>query len=388
MKRSTSVRASCWPDEDESLLLQAGLADKTRAVAAWEKFCRRHGDIETLPESCYRLLPLVAGHLQDIPTIPNRERISGVLRHAWFRNQQLLGRTLPFLAALQSAGCDFLLLKGAALAEDYRREGSVRPMVDIDLLVRPEAVARALDVLLGLGCRTRGEICDRGLEALLQFRHELTLDTPTGGTLDLHWHLVADARHPETQENLWKRAVPCRLGSLQARTLDRADQLLHACLHGAVWNDISPVRWLADSVMLIRAGVDWSRVEEEARRLERLEPVRETIRVLDALEVGLPAEQATHWRELKLTRLERAEGSHRARRPDSRARTKHLAWLFLRLHRGESFGAILRRIPSYMRQVHHFRAYSRRVAFLFYLAVMGLTHSSRSGRLFRRWATH
>jgi hypothetical protein len=90
---------------------------------------------------------------------------------------------------------------------------------------------------------------------------------------------------------------------------------------------------------------------------------------------------------MKPTRLERAEGGYRTRAPNSRERTRHLAWVFLRLHRGESLGTILRCVPAYMRQLHHFRAYSRRVAFLFYLLALALTQSSRPAKVFRTWAT-
>ena len=392
MKRAVaaeqSPRASCWPDELESLLLQAGLCEKSRAIAAWKEFCGRIDDIEDLAEGCYRLLPLVAGNLQDCrEPIPHRDRLLGVLRHAWFKNQQLLARTIPFLSRLQEAQIDFLLLKGAALADYYRQQGAVRSMVDIDFLVQPEEVEKALTLLRQLDCRPRTDKPVEQLRDLVHFRHELTLDTPTGAVLDMHWYLVSDARHPEAQEELWRGAVPCALGSLGAKTLNRADQLLHACLHGAVWNDVSPVRWLADSVMLIRAGIDGSRLEAQARRLEHLQPVRETLLLLDSLDIGLPPALVEHWRAMEPTRLEQSEGGYRTRAPNSRERTRHLAWVFLRLHRGESLGKILRCVPAYMKQLHHFRAYSRRAAFLFYLLALALTQSSRPAKVFRTWAT-
>jgi hypothetical protein len=171
--------------------------------------------------------------------------------------------------------------------------------------------------------------------------------------------------------------VPCRLGAWEAHTLHPADQLLHTCLHGAQWNEVSPVRWLADATILIRAGMDWARVEEQARRLERIQPVRDTILFLDELEVNLPSEVVAHWRDAAITPFEKIEGGYRVYHPDSRARTRQLAWGYLRLTTGATLWQRLRRLPAYMRQIHHFRAYSRRIAFIAYLLYFSKPNSLR-----------
>ena len=369
-----ATRSSCWPDEFEVLLLRAGLCEMPQAVDAWKNFCERIDDFEDLPEGCFRLLPLVAGRLQDCTkTLPHLQRIHGVLRYAWAQNQCLLGNLTPHLLAMQEAGIDFLFLKGASLAEIYRERRSVRPMADLDILIHPEDVVRTVELLRQRGCTTPTTVSLETLADLIRFRHELTMTTATGGQVDIHWHLVSDARHPEVQEQFWSDAIPCRLGRISAKSLDRTDQMLHACLHGAVWNEVSPVRWLADCVMLMRAGIDWNRLERQARQLEHVQPVRDTILYLNTLEVGLPAAVAAHWQRVKITRLEMMEKGHRTRFPDSAARTRHLAWLYLRLHRNESLAAMLRSLPAYMKQLHHFRAYSRRAAFLGHLTALFLT---------------
>ena len=186
--------------------------------------------------------------------------------------------------------------------------------------------------------------------------------------MDIHWYLVSDARHLEAEDYFWRDAVPCSLPGLCSHTLQPSDQFLHTCLHGVQWNEVSPVRWLADTAILINTGLDWARLEEQARRLERVGPVRETILFLEKLEVALPPGLAEHWRGVALTDLEQTEGGYHARRPNPRERTRQLAWMYWRLSRQRSVGEMLRNIPDYMRQVHHFRAYSRRVSFVYHLA--------------------
>jgi len=366
-------RRSCWPDEWESLLLQAGLCAKPKALQCWTDFCGRIGNIENLDESCYRLFPLVAGNLQSCDAVmPHRDRLRGVFRHAWAKNQKLFMDSIPLLQALRGGGVDLLLLKGAALAGLYRDQGGVRPMADIDILIHPEDVPQALGILQALGCTADKTVTTARLMELLRYRHELTLRSASGAELDIHWHLVSDSRHLEIEDCFWQDAVPCRLENFSAYTLNPAQQLLHCCLHGAQWNEIPPVRWLADAVMIIRSGVDWNRLENQARSLERIEPVRDTLLFLDRLDVELPPGIVARWRDMPVTMLEKMEGGYRAYRPDSRQRTRQLAWSYLRWYRGRPLSEMLGHIPGYMRQIHHFRAYSRRMAFLWHLLLLFL----------------
>jgi hypothetical protein len=240
-------------------------------------------------------------------------------------------------------------------------------MADIDILIDPADVLRTVDLLLAKGCIADPYPTPERLLDLIRFRHELTMKSAGGADLDIHWYLLSDTRHFEAQDLFWKDAVPCSLGGIACETLHPADQLLHTCLHGAQWNEVSPVRWLADAMMLIRQGVDWARVEEQARRLERLQPVRETLLFLDELGMNLPDGLVSHWRALKITAFEKVEGGYRTFAPDSRERTRQLAWVYLRLNRRQTLAQLLRNAPIYMRQVHHFRAYSRRFSFFFHL---------------------
>ena len=383
---SAISRVDCWPNELEVLLLQAGLGEKDLAFAAWFSFCKRIDDIADLDDGCYRLFPLVAGNLQNFASdFPHKDRLTGVLRYTWTKNQKLFRQFVPLLEKLQMAGIDFLLLKGAALVELYRAQGGVRPMSDVDILLHPEDVASALKVLEALDCRPPHPISREKLQNLIRFRHELTVRTAGGESLDIHWYLLADGRHLEAEDLFWRDAVPCTLGKLTARTLHPADQLLHACLHGVQWNEVSPVRWLADAMILIRAGMDWRRVERQARQLERVQPVRDTILYLAKLGLRIPASVADHWRGLEVTRFEKVEGGYRALRPNSRQRTKQLTWSFLRLTKNLRITRKLREAPAYMRQIHHFRAYSRRVTFYLYLlnfeAIHALENFARAKRI-------
>jgi hypothetical protein len=317
---------------------------------------------------------LVAANLAKYrEELPHGGRLAGTLRYSWAKNQRLLSAIVPRLRALQSAGIGFLLLKGAALAGVYRDKGSTRPMEDVDILIRPHDLSQVMVGLAAHDCRPPQRITTDYLAELIRFRHELTFHTPEGHALDVHWYLVSDSWDLEAEDAFWQDAVPCDLPALAARTLHPSDQLLHTCLHGAQWNQVSPVRWLADATMLIRGGIDWQRLEAQGRRLRQLAPIRDTLLFLDRLQIDLPPGVVEHWRAMKLAKIETIERGYKAQRPNPRERTRQLAWVYLRMTRNMSLGGLLQTLPGYMAQIHHFRSYSRRVRFLGYLTYLLLT---------------
>ncbi len=363
------MRNDCWPDALQILLLQAGLAKPGAALPAWREFCQEAPD--DLPADYLRLVPLVAVNLKDGgPETPRRDLLQAQLRETWLKTQRLFHLTGPVLRELQSSGIDFLVLKGAALAvTDYPHPGA-RPMADVDLLIRPADVRRLELLLAGRDWMPVKTLSDSQWTDQIRFRHEMTFlhAQKNGPALDIHWHLVDEARDPEAEALFWRDAVPCALPGLATRTLQPADQLLHTCIHGARWNEVSAVRWLADAALIARRPLDWRRLEAQARRFELLDPVRGTLLCLDGIGAALPADIVAHWRALTPTRRERAEGVYRSTRPDLSDRTRQLALAFLRLRpeRGRTLG-FWRDAFSYMRQIHHFRTVARRAGFITYL---------------------
>jgi hypothetical protein len=82
-----------------------------------------------------------------------RAYLSDQRRLSAARVARLLGELAEILAALQAAGVAALPLKGSLLATRYYPEPGLRPMNDLDLLVRPEDEPRALAALAELGYR-------------------------------------------------------------------------------------------------------------------------------------------------------------------------------------------------------------------------------------------
>jgi hypothetical protein len=171
------------------------------------------------------------------------------------------------LAQLSDAGIDTMVLKGAPLIELYYRDRGMRPMSDVDIMV-PTDRARAAATLF----RDRGWLPDRNIGPLfdkqtfihkaITFRHARRKQE-----LDLHWHLLNESCEWDSDRDFWDGSRPLSVGNQRTRTLNAADMLLHVCRHGAAWNEVAPIRWVADGVLIIRSGeVDWPRLVTQARK--------------------------------------------------------------------------------------------------------------------------
>jgi hypothetical protein len=137
-----------------------------------------------------------------------------------------------FLLAAERERVEVTLLKGASLSADLYPERGLRSQSDLDLLVRPADVPRALAAARRIGLVQP----PRALAAWWYRRAHFHLKLePLDGLqreIELHWHL-----HPSAQlytvrlEDLLARRRPLELAGTRAWTLDPLDRLLHLVTH-------------------------------------------------------------------------------------------------------------------------------------------------------------
>jgi hypothetical protein len=100
------------------------------------------------------LVPLLYGHLQAagiaIPPAIKQELLGYYMQHAHATSVRTQVLT-DILTCFQAEGIDALVLKGAALAHLVYPQPVLRPMRDIDILVRAEEVYRAYELLPQIG---------------------------------------------------------------------------------------------------------------------------------------------------------------------------------------------------------------------------------------------
>ena len=168
--------------------------------------------------------------------------------------------------AMAQAGVPFLVLKGAALAHLVYGDPRLRPMRDVDLLIRKADAGRALDVLTRCGFRPGGI-------AVPARHHHLqgmakTLEGATV-TIELHHELMVRTPfvEPRGYDDLIRRSQPFEWGGMSYRTLGREDMLWHVYAHAFVINTLRPgaIRLLsvADLAHATEAWIDridWARL--------------------------------------------------------------------------------------------------------------------------------
>jgi hypothetical protein len=294
---------------DQVLLLRAALLPAEPGIAAWREW-RATADLDTIDRGSARLLPLLWFNLLangiDDPWMP---RFKGIYRHTWFGNQVWMRRVRHIEATLATQGVSPIALKGLALANAYYENPGLRPMDDLDLLIAPDEVARALDVLRAADWHAPFDHAER----VLEFVHGVELVSPAGERLDLHGHLFQGSLNELVDAQRRARAEQLTLGDGPLRVLDATDQLLHVLVHG-VESDPPAPRWLADALVMLRrrgADIEWPRLladaAAESRSLAVARATAELRAVFGATNVPIPATVAAALSNRRWSRRARFE---------------------------------------------------------------------------------
>ncbi len=326
-------RAAWLPTPRQLPLLRACLWNGERALSAWEEWRGGEPDLAKAEPGSLRLLPLLYRNLgPQLAGDPAAAWLKDAYRGSWTANQLGLRVGRRAIDALQAAGSEVLVLKGAALIGPVYEDPGARPMGDVDLAVPPPRIGEAVRVLQGAGLTA----IEGDPERLLAARHSLAFRDPGGQEVDLHRGMLWQ---PTLDEEFWRGSVEAEVAGARVRILNPADQLLHVCAHGAAWNPVHPVRWVADSFKTVEAGgweLDWQRFAAMARRGSLAAPIAAALDVLaDDLEAPVPEGVRAELSRVPVSRTERRAHEALARPPSSRRSLAMLSW-FRERHRAQA----------------------------------------------------
>ena len=234
-------------------------------------------DWENLPAAAehHGLGPLVYEHLSAIgapwPRDVRRAMQGLALRH----RQAAVIRTrvlAEVLAAFQAEGIDLLMLKGAALGQLVYPHPGLRPMRDMDGLVREGDALRAQGALQRLGFSVfLGSVPDG-------HQHLPAMTRETDGLLvsvEIHTRLFPDDRRVRWNrlDDFLPSAMRFDVAGVSGHTLSREDMLWHVYRHAfGMPLSYEPLRliWVADLVSLVELWLnelDWELLERRYRRV-------------------------------------------------------------------------------------------------------------------------
>ena len=316
-----------WPGASiDPLLRAATLTDVETAAEAWRRF-EAQADFDALSWGQMRLISLAARQISDFaPDSPMRPRIAGIERSIWTRSQKVIGEARSALRRLSDASVPIMTIKGAGRAAGGTAVARGRIVNDIDILVKPEDLETAFDILVADGWTPSNS------GSPLYNRTRLHLTTGTNfvrgefGNIDLH----RTAFHPPFDEEaedagIWTRSRPGRLGGIEVRIPSPLDTIVIAIAHGTLDAHKSS-DWLADIAQAIDEGVDWGDFTETIGK-RRMAPaaLASLCYVRDRLEREIPAQVMAEIESAAATQPLRLAGTIAEARPKSER--FDLAWL-------------------------------------------------------------
>jgi hypothetical protein len=272
--------SGCWPTRAQELILRAALLQGETGLASWNEW-RRSVNLDVIDYGSHRMVPQLYRNLQRHGVKdPLMERLKGVYRYYLYKNEILMHRIGTLLRRFEEAGIETMVLKGAALIPLYYRESGLRPMLDADVLVHAHQAEQAMDLLARLQWKPYRYLQPH---MRLPIVHSTPFEDNGGRQLDLHWHLFWECFNASDDDDYWENAVPVQVGGAQTLALSPTDQLLHTCWHGARWNEVPPIRWVADATAILNASaaqIDWQNLFEKAKRHRITLPVKDSLEYL------------------------------------------------------------------------------------------------------------
>ena len=217
-------------------------------------------------------------------------------------------------ARFSKTGVEFMVLKGVPLAQELYGEPGLRPMDDLDILVRRQEREGALEAMRDLGYR----LPPGSLSQRFYLRHHFHLlmlrQVRTGLPVELHWNtqpFFSTSLIPE--DEFWEGRRTCRVGAVDVTVPGREQEFLyliqHLSRHLLGWGPevaedpvavfLNPARrgrltWLADLHLLSNAEplLDREKMARLAEKWFMSDELQDALRFIAGIHTG-PGEAGT-----------------------------------------------------------------------------------------------
>ena len=136
-------------------------------------------------------------------------------------------------------------LKGAYLAYTYYPHPALRTMQDFDILIKPDNIKKAFQLMLDNGFTADYDLDNRC--------HEAQLTSPRGFVLELHTHIDHSFKRCD-YESLWEGSNKSEFSGLPVIHLSPEIHLLHAINHAFKDNLSSGIKTFIDAAYILAGG--------------------------------------------------------------------------------------------------------------------------------------
>jgi hypothetical protein len=185
------------------------------------------------------------------------------------RNIIISDQSRLVMKAMNAANIPTIPLKGIVLANSVFESIGLRKMSDIDLLVPSEKLARAVEILTGMGYKTLEPF---SLDSIIQFRMHLPPFVKKDHvTIEIHWNITSpNTYYSIDPQELWEQAVPGQILDYETLILSPEDFLLHICLHTSYQHQfdfgLGPFCDIAEVIDHFGITLDWQTVTARATK--------------------------------------------------------------------------------------------------------------------------
>jgi hypothetical protein len=211
-----------------------------------------------------------------------------------------LGRVLK---AFNEAGIEVIVLKGAALAQTVYPDIALRPMGDIDLLVKEESLKEAEKKLTNLGYKFTL------YHHLKDFCKEYQLQNGNSGEkIELHWGFTSCRLHIGDGiniRNFWEDTTSKKIANINLMQPGLGNLILYLSWHCTKHRFIR-LLWLCDIGQIIKFygdSINWHPLMEKAKNWKSMKPLYYTLYLCkEVLDIQIPK---NIYDQLKSSEIER-----------------------------------------------------------------------------------
>jgi hypothetical protein len=193
------------------------------------------------------------------------------------RNQRMWKEFLRILAAFEYNKLSLLPIKGVSFLYDIYSQLPVRPMADIDVLVREEDLAKAEDIFCNLGYKKElhgfKEEYWRNEQCHFAFSNGENKDA---FSVELHWSLDFKRKGRAILPEIWERTRVITVDNRKIRLLSPEDALFSIALHNRRFGKPLCLKYVYDTILLLEkysSTFDWDYVFRMCREYETFSPV-------------------------------------------------------------------------------------------------------------------
>lgn len=184
-------------------------------------------------------------------------------------NTRLFHELAQILKAFKQNRIQVILLKGAYLATQVYETQSLRPMYDLDLLIKKGQINKAIEVFKDLGYSLGKNYSQ---EALDDTQIHLPVFVKTGKNVnvpnilvELHWSILRPKMNRSLDiDKVWERAEPILFNGLNALALSPEDNLHHFAIHTVfddfLGNGMLPLVDIAKLIENKKDEISWSKL--------------------------------------------------------------------------------------------------------------------------------